>query len=68
MEILGSSSEDFIILMMNFMHFVQTFDLMEESMPPVEEEIIDEIDEEDMLEDLPEGRNLIEPLLYTNDR
>ena len=68
MEVLRSSSEDFIILMMNFMHFIQTFDLMEESMPPVEEEIVDQVDDEDMPEDLPEGRNLIEPLLDSNDR
>ena len=67
MEVLGSSSEDFIILMMNFMHFIQTFDLVEESMPPVEEKVVDQVNDEDMSEDLPEGRNIIEPLLDSND-
>ena len=66
MEILSCNGKNFIVLVMNFMHFVQTFNLMKYSMSPVEEYVIDEVYHKDLGEDLSEGGEIMKPLLYSD--
>lgn len=45
MEVLGYNRIDFIILMVDLVHFIEDREGVEESVCPVEEEILHKIDE-----------------------
>ena len=48
MEVLGCYCENLVVLVMNFVEFVQGSWLMEESVSPVEEEVFQEVDEQEL--------------------
>lgn len=61
MKILSHPSEKSIEFVVDFMHFVEGCEGMEGSMSPVEEKVLDEIDEDDLPDDFTKGRKVMEP-------
>lgn len=48
MEVFGEPSEEGVELMMDLMHLIEERMRMEEAMAPIEEEIFNEVDDEDL--------------------
>ena len=61
MEILSDSSEERVELMMNLMHFVKCRIQMKGSMCPIEEEVLNKVDDKDLSKDFPEARKILKP-------
>jgi hypothetical protein len=61
MEILSDSSEERVELMMYLMHFVKRRIQMKGSMCPIEEEVLNKVDDKDLSKDFPEARKILKP-------
>jgi hypothetical protein len=61
MEILSDSSEERVELMMYLMHFVKRRKQMKGSMCPIEEEVLNKVDDKDLSKDFPETRKILKP-------
>ena len=61
MEILSDSSEERVELMMYLMHFVERRIQMKGSMCPIEEEVLNKVDDKDLSKDFPETRKILKP-------
>lgn len=66
--VLAGWGEQVVVLVVHLMQLVQQFVLVCEPVAPVEEEVLHEEDEVGLQEDLPEGRELVEPKVYADDR
>lgn len=65
MKVLGGEGEDLVVLMMDLMHLIQSLEVVEGAMPPIEEEIVKKIDDNDLSEYLSESREVYKSLLHS---